>query len=91
MNQKKEKNNLSNVVLVNLVCLVIGLFISILLLEWGLFGLSLTLFVNSMINYAITSRANENYFVWDRIALICLITSFLALIFGFFDLVSNLH
>lgn len=84
------KNNLRNGVVVNLVCLVTGFIISILL-ELKLFGLSLTFFLTSMINYIISSRANENYLVWDRVALFCLITSFLFLIFSFFNTISSLH
>ena len=90
MNNKKKENDLSNVVLVNLSCLIVGLIVSIIL-EWGVLGLSLTLFITSMINYTITSRSSKNYLAWDRMGLFCLIASFVTLILAFFDLLSNLH
>lgn len=89
-NHKKE-DDWSNILLVNLACLVIGFIISIELKPVVVFGLSLTFFVTSMINYAISSRSSKNYLAWDRMGLFCLIASFIMLILAFVDLLSNLH
>lgn len=90
MNNNKKEDDWSNILLVNLVCLVIGLFIFILL-EWGGFGLSWILFTISVINYTISCRATQNYLAWDRMGLFCLIASFVTLILALFELLSDLH
>ena len=89
-NHKKE-DDWSNILLVNLACLVIGFIISIELKPVVVFGLSLTFFVTSMINYAISSRSSKNYLAWDRMGLFCLIARPTMLILAFVDLLSNLH
>lgn len=89
MNSKKKEDDWSNILLVNLACLVTGFIISIELKPVVMFGL--TFFITSMINYAITSRSSKNYLAWDRMGLFCLIASFVTLILAFFNSLSNLH
>ncbi|WP_338767009.1 hypothetical protein WAF17_04960 [Bernardetia sp. ABR2-2B] len=86
----KKEDDWSNILLVNLACLVAGLIISILL-EWRLFGLSWILFTISTVNYVISSRATKNYLAWDRMGLFCLIASFITFILAFLNLLSDLH
>ncbi|WP_375560950.1 hypothetical protein ACE193_25210 [Bernardetia sp. OM2101] len=90
MNSKKKEDDWSAILLVNLACLITGC-ITLIFSKWGMFGLSWILFTISTINYVISSRATQNYIVWDRIGLFCLIASFLTFILAFFDLLSNLH
>ncbi|WP_291727349.1 hypothetical protein [Bernardetia sp.] len=88
--QKKNKEDWSNLLLVNLSCIAFGFVLSTTL-HLNIFGLGLAFFITSMVNYAISSRANDTYLKWDRVGLFSLIASFLLLLIAIFNALSDLH